>query len=617
MSKDFEIKIDLDNLPNNPGVYQFLNSNGKIIYVGKAKNLKNRVRSYFQHGKIFDAKTKALITNIANLEFIVVDTEIEALLLEDNLIKKYKPKYNVMLRDDKTFPYIKITKDIFPKIYSTRKLVKDGSKYFGPYSDVRNMKQILKLIRELFQIRTCNLNLTEENIEKKKFRVCLDYHINKCEGPCEGLISKLEYNRNIEKAIQILNGKFKDVERQLEQEMNEYAENLKFEKANIIKKRLESLKDYHSRQSIVFLDNLDRDVFGLHRSEEFACSIILKIREGKLIAKKHFVISNAKNLSDEEIIQRTLETYYIDEEFIPKDIYIPVEIEDIEIITSWLVKKREKTVEIHIPKLGDKKKIIDMANANAEYTLKDYLLKLNRKDQVIPKILLSLQRDLRLAKIPKVIECFDNSHLQGTDIVSSMVCFENGKPKKSAYRKFKAKEINQNDDFRVMRETVYRRYKRLKEENSDLPDLIVIDGGKGQLNAAIEALKELELFDKIQIIGLAKRLEEIFLPDKSESILLPRTSSSLKLIQQIRDEAHRFAITFHRKLRENRTITTELVNVNGIGKKTALKLLEVFGSIANILNANENDLLKYINKQKIESIKKHFESVDNNNLILN
>jgi len=617
MDEFFVKKIDLDNLPNKPGVYQFLNSSGKIIYVGKAKNLKNRVRSYFQQGKIFDAKTKALISNIANVEFIVVDSEIEALLLEDNLIKKHKPKYNVMLRDDKTFPYIKITKDIFPKIYSTRKLVKDGSKYFGPYSDVRNMKQILKLIRELFQIRTCSLNLTEENIEKKKFRVCLDYHINKCEGPCEGLISKLEYNRNIEKAIQILNGKFKDVERQLEQEMNEYAETLKFEKASMIKKRLESLRDYHSRQSIVFLDNLDRDVFGLYKSEEFACSIILKIREGKLIAKKHFIISNAKNLSDEEIIQRTLETYYIDEEFIPKDIFIPVEIEDIEIITSWLVKKREKTVEIHIPKLGDKKKIIDMANANAEYTLKDYLIKLNRKDQVIPKILLSLQRDLRLAKIPKVIECFDNSHLQGTDIVSSMVCFENGKPKKSAYRKFKAKEINQNDDFRVMRETVYRRYKRLKEENSDLPDLIVIDGGKGQLNAAIEALKELELFDKIQIIGLAKRLEEIFIPDKSESILLPRTSSSLKLIQQIRDEAHRFAITFHRKLREKRTITTELLNVKGIGKQTALKLLEVFGSIANILNANENELLKYINKQKIESIKKHFESVDNNNLILN
>lgn len=617
MDEFFVKKIDLDNLPNKPGVYQFLNSSGKIIYVGKAKNLKNRVRSYFQQGKIFDAKTKALISNIANVEFIVVDSEIEALLLEDNLIKKHKPKYNVMLRDDKTFPYIKITKDIFPKIYSTRKLVKDGSKYFGPYSDVRNMKQILKLIRELFQIRTCSLNLTEENIEKKKFRVCLDYHINKCEGPCEGLISKLEYNRNIEKAIQILNGKFKDVERQLEQEMNEYAETLKFEKASMIKKRLESLRDYHSRQSIVFFDNLDRDVFGLYKSEEFACSIILKIREGKLIAKKHFIISNAKNLSDEEIIQRTLETYYIDEEFIPKDIFIPVEIEDIEIITSWLVKKREKTVEIHIPKLGDKKKIIDMANANAEYTLKDYLIKLNRKDQVIPKILLSLQRDLRLAKIPKVIECFDNSHLQGTDIVSSMVCFENGKPKKSAYRKFKAKEINQNDDFRVMRETVYRRYKRLKEENSDLPDLIVIDGGKGQLNAAIEALKELELFDKIQIIGLAKRLEEIFIPDKSESILLPRTSSSLKLIQQIRDEAHRFAITFHRKLREKRTITTELLNVKGIGKQTALKLLEVFGSIANILNANENELLKYINKQKIESIKKHFESVDNNNLILN
>ncbi len=606
MNENIINNLNLDNLPTKPGVYQFLNSNGKIIYVGKAKNLRNRVRSYFQEGRIFDAKTKALLSHIANLEFIVVDSEIEALLLEDTLIKKHKPKYNVMLRDDKTFPYIKITKDIFPKIYSTRKFIKDGSKYFGPYSDVRNMKQILKLIRELFQIRTCNLNLTLDNIQKNKFRVCLDYHINKCEGPCEGLISKEEYNQNIEKAIQILNGKFRDVEKQLEKEMNDYADQLKFEKANLIKNRLISLREYHSKQSIVFLDNLDRDVFGLFRNEDLACSIVLKIRDGKLIGKKHFIIQNATNQSDEDIIQRTLETYYLDEEFIPKDIYIPIEINDIEIITTWLAKKRQKTVDIHIPKLGDKKKIIEMACLNAEFTLKDYLLKQNKKEQVIPKVLLSLQRDLRLNKIPKVIECFDNSHLQGTDIVSSMICFENAKPKKSAYRKFKAKEINKNDDFAVMKETVFRRYKRIIEENQILPDLIIIDGGKGQLNAALEALKELNLNDKINIIGLAKRLEEVFIPDKNDSLLLPRTSSSLRLLQQIRDEAHRFAITFHRKLREKRTINTELLEIKGIGKKTAKILLENFGSIKIILNSTDSELLKFIDKSKIEAIRKHF-----------
>ncbi len=597
------VKSKVENIPTKPGIYQYINTSGKIIYVGKAKNLRNRVRSYFQQGKIVDAKTKAMISHIADLEFIVVDSEVEALLLEDTLIKKLQPKYNVLLRDDKTYPFIKVTNEEYPRIFSTRKIVKDGSKYFGPYTDVRNMKQVLKLIRTLFMIRSCELSLNDKQIAAGKFKLCLDYHIQKCEGPCVGYIKREEYKRNIDKAIQILNGKSKDLEKVLEQEMLDYSENLKFEKANIIKNRIISLKEYDAKQKIIAKDLADRDVFGLFKQDDYACSLVLKIRDGKLIGKRHYIIKNALNLRDEDIIRRTIEKWYLESAFIPHDIYLPIEVDEIELLTDWLAKLREKSIDIHIPKLGDKRKMIEMANTNAEYLLKEYVIAFDKREQVLPRAVLSLQRDLRMDRPPKLIECFDNSHIQGTDLVSSLVVFQEGKPKKSAYRKFKAKEENKNDDFGTMKDTVFRRYKRLLDEKQALPDLVIIDGGKGQLSSAMESIDELGLRGKFLVIGLAKRLEEVFFVDQEESLLLPRTSSSLRLIQQVRDEAHRFAITFHRQLREKRTLKSELTEIEGIGEKTAQKLLEKFGSLKNILAQNDEELKIIVNKNVIQKLR--------------
>ena len=597
------VQSKVENIPTKPGIYQYINSNGKIIYVGKAKNLRNRVRSYFQQGRIVDAKTKAMISHIFDLEFIVVDSEAEALLLEDTLIKKLQPKYNVMLRDDKTYPYIKVTNEEYPRIFPTRKVLKDGSKYFGPYTDGRNMKQVLKLIRTLFMIRSCDLPLNDKQIGAGKFKLCLDYHIQKCEGPCVGYIQRDEYRKNIDKAIQILNGKTKELEKQLELEMFEFSENLKFEKANVIKNRIIALQEFDAKQKIITKDLSDRDVFGIFKHDDYACSLVLKIRDGKLIGKRHYIIKNALNLRDEDIVRRTLEKWYQESEFVPREIYLPIEVDEIEMLTDWLGKIREKAIDIHIPKLGDKRKMVEMANTNAEFLLKEYIIAFDKREQVLPRAVLSLQRDLRMSYPPKLIECFDNSHIQGTDLVSSLVVFQDGKPKKSAYRKFKAKEENKNDDFGTMKDTVYRRYKRLLDEKQTLPDLVIIDGGKGQLSHAMEAIDELGLRGKFLMIGLAKRLEEVFFIDDDESLLLPRTSSSLRLLQQVRDEAHRFAITFHRQLRDKRTLKSELTEIEGIGDKTAQKLLEKFGSLKNILSQDDDELKKVVSKNVIDKLR--------------
>lgn len=598
-----EVKSKVENIPTKPGIYQYINSNGKIIYVGKAKNLRNRVRSYFQQGRIVDAKTKAMISHIDDLEFIVVDSEAEALLLEDTLIKKLQPKYNVMLRDDKTYPYIKVTNEEYPRIFVTRKIIKDGSKYFGPYTDGRNMKQVLKLIRTLFMVRSCDLSLNDKQINAGKFKLCLDYHIQKCEGPCVGYILREEYRKNIDKAIQILNGKSKELEKQLEQEMFEYSENLKFEKANIIKNRIIALQEFDAKQKIITKDFSDRDVFGLFKQDDYACSLVLKIRDGKLIGKRHFIVKNALNLRDEDIIRRTIEKWYQESEFVPREIYLPIEVDEIELLTDWLGKIREKAIDLFIPKLGDKRKLVEMANTNAQYLLKEYIIAFDKREQVLPRAVLSLQRDLRMSKPPKIIECFDNSHIQGTDLVSSLVVFQDGKPKKSAYRKFKAKDENKNDDFGTMKDTVYRRYKRLLDEKQTLPDLVIIDGGKGQLSHAMEAIDELGLRGKFYVIGLAKRLEEVFFIDEDDSLLLPKTSSSLRLLQQVRDEAHRFAITYHRQLRDKRTLKSELTEIGGIGEKTAQKLLEKFGSLKNIVSQNDDELKKVVSKNVIDKLR--------------
>jgi excinuclease ABC subunit C len=586
-SDDFKSKVS--NLPTAPGIYQYFDDNEKLIYIGKAKNLRSRVRSYFHFGKIGDAKTNAMLTKIRNVEVILVDSEVEALILEDTLIKKHKPRYNVLLRDDKTYPYIKVTNELFPRLIPTRRLEKDGSKYFGPFTEVRNIKQLMKIIRTLFYIRSCDLNINENSIEKKKHRVCLDYHIQKCQGPCEGLVSVDEYRNNVRNATKILQGKTYELEKILETEMHKFAEEMKFEKA-----------------AVVSADLMDRDIFGLTRTDDLACTLVLKVRDGKLIGKRHYIIKNALEQSDEQIMQRTIEKWYMESDFIPRELYLPCEVYDIEYLTDWLTGLRGKALDILLPKIGDRRKYVEMANTNAHFMLKEYIMAQEKREQVVPRPVISLQRDLRLKNAPRRIECFDNSHLQGTDLVSSMVVFVDGKPKKSEYRKYKNETVLRNDDFEAMREVIRRRYTRAINEESELPDLIIVDGGKGQLSSAYGILLELGLAEKIQIIGLAKRLEEVFVPGKSESTILPRTSSSLRLIQQLRDEAHRFAITYHRSLRKKRTLHTELQDIKGIGKSTAEKLLKHFGSVTAIKNAGIRDLESIVSSKIALKLMEYF-----------
>lgn len=598
----------LSHLPTRPGIYQYMDNLGKIIYIGKAKNLKNRVMSYFQTGRIRDAKTTALIKKICDVEVIIVDSEAEAFILEDTLIKKHKPRYNIMLRDDKTYPFIRITNEEFPKIFFTRNVVRDGSKYLGPYTDLKKVKFLLHNIRNIFQIRSCNLKLTSENIAKGKFRSCLDYHIGKCQAPCINLISQTEYLENISMATQVLFGKTKLLTSQLEKKMLEYSDELKYEKAEEIKQRIIAIKDFSAKQKIVSTDLADRDVFGIAQRAKSACTLIFNIREGKLISKRHFIITNTNFASDEEILQRTIEKLYLESDFIPKELLLPTQIDQMEYITDWLSKKKQRVISVQIPQIGDKKKLVEMANTNAEFILSNYLLSLDKREQKIPHSVVALQRDLRLKSPPRRIECYDNSHIQGSELVSSMVVFVDGKPKKSEYRKFKAKEVQQNDDFAMMRETISRRFRRALEEEQILPDLVIVDGGKGQLSSAYNVLKELDLAEKIAIIGIAKRLEEIFLPNISDSILLPKTSSSLKLIQQLRDEAHRFAITFHRQLRDKRTISSELDDIKGVGEVTKRKLLTEFGSVKEIKLASDSDLLKIVTLKQLKAIKEKLHS---------
>ncbi|MBE2189829.1 MAG: excinuclease ABC subunit C [Candidatus Kapabacteria bacterium] len=602
-----EFKSKVSNLPTAPGIYQYFDENEKLIYIGKAKNLRSRVRSYFHLGRMGDAKTNAMLGKIRNVEVILVDSEVEALILEDTLIKKHKPRYNVLLRDDKTYPYIKVTNELYPRLIPTRRVEKDGSKYFGPFTEVRNIKQLMKIIRTLFYIRSCDLNINELSIEKKKHRICLDFHIHKCQGPCEGLVSVEEYLNNVRNATKILQGKTNELEKILVSEMQKFAEEMKFEQAAVMRNKLAILKDYTNNQKIVSADLMDRDIFGLTRIDDLACTLVLKVRDGKLIGKRHYIIKNAIEKTDEQIMQRTIEKWYMESDFIPRELYLPCDVDDIEYMTDWLTELRGKSLDILLPKIGDRRKYVEMANTNAHFMLKEYIMAQEKREQVVPRPVLSLQRDLRLKNVPRRIECFDNSHLQGTDLVSSMVVFVDGKPKKSEYRKYKNLTVLRNDDFEAMREVIRRRYTRAINEESELPDLIIVDGGKGQLSSAYGVLHELDLTEKIQIIGLAKRLEEVFLPGKSESMILPRTSSSLRLIQQLRDEAHRFAITYHRSLRKKRTLHTELQDIKGIGKSTAEKLLKHFGSVTAIKIAGIRDLERIVNSKIALKVMEHFQ----------
>jgi len=565
------LSAKLRNLPALPGVYQFKDSKGKLLYIGKAKSLRDRVRSYFQ-SRQQSTRLSVMIKKISDVEIITTDNEVEALILELNLIQEHKPRYNVNLKDDKSYPYIVITNEPFPRVFPTRKKRNDGSRYFGPYTDVKNMRYALKSVRDIFAIRSCKLNLTEESIAAGKFKVCLDYHINKCDGPCEGFQSREDYNNMIDQVAKLLNGKTNQLLREMKNLMNEHAERMEFEKAAKLRDKIEAIEVYSSRQKMVDEEINDRDIFAIEREDNDACGMVLKIRDGKVIGKSHYMLTNILEESNDNITEKFLSSYYTKSDYIPDQIYLEEQLENQNTLLEWLSKKKNSKVEFVIPRIGEKAKLVFMVKKNARLML-DELQLTKLKREFIPHSVEALKRDLRLDKLPKRIECYDISHTQGTDSVASMVVFIDGKPKKSDYRKFKLYNVmNQTgmpDDFLSMREVIYRRFRKIAERSyttdaeiksdesfGSPPDLIVVDGGKGQLSSAVKVMSDIGL-SNIPVIGLAKRLEEVYLPGNSEPQSIPHMSSGLKLLQRLRDEAHRVSLTVHRARLEKRTRSTE------------------------------------------------------------
>ncbi|MBI4546707.1 MAG: excinuclease ABC subunit C [Ignavibacteriae bacterium] len=617
----------LANLPAKPGVYQFKSSEGKVLYVGKAMNLRNRVRQYFLKFQRPDPRLAAMISKISDVDLIVTDSEVEALILEATLIKKLRPHYNVELKDDKSYPYIVITNEPFPRVFVTRRIIRDGSKYFGPYTDVGTMRASLKMIREIFKVRSCNYVIDDEVIRKRKIKVCLDYHIKKCEGPCEGLVSSEKYNEMINEVAQVLKGKTASLVTVLKEKMNTAAEQLRFEEAAELRDKIQQLSVYSERQKVIDSAMADRDLFAVVVEADDACGVVFKVRDGKIIGRHDVYMHGVEDKSEEEIVEQFIEHYYLEAEDIPEEIFLSVEVDNAGTLQQWLMQKRGQAVEISVPKIGDKAKLMAMCKTNAQFLLDALKIQKAKQKDYIPHSVKALQRDLRLPKPPRRIECFDISNIQGKDSVASMVVFMDGRPRKSEYRKFKIRSVAGSDDFASMREVIERRYSRLLDEQGELPDLIVVDGGKGQLSSAVEVLVKLGLrkeiavvldnnrereqgrrveLSNLPVIGLAKRLEEVFIPETSEAQSIPKTSSGLRLLQQIRNEAHRFAITYHRKLREKRTLQTELDLIEGIGKKRAKELLEVFGSVQGVKFATEEQIAEIVGEKIAAKIKEYF-----------
>ncbi|HLP15604.1 MAG TPA: excinuclease ABC subunit UvrC [Bacteroidota bacterium] len=610
-TNDVSLADKLENLPTSPGVYQYKDKEGKILYVGKAINLRNRVRSYFHKSRALDPRIALMISKAVDVELITTDSEVEALILEANLIKLHKPRYNVNLKDDRSYPYIVITNEPYPRVFVTRRIRRDGSKYFGPYTDVHTVRSALKTVRDIFMIRSCNFMIDEEFIEKRKTRVCLDYHIKKCEGPCEGLISRERYNEMILQVEKVLEGKTNVVIDYIQKQMEDAAAAMKFEDAALYRDRIRELEVYSSKQKVVDVEQHDRDFIAVANEADDACGVIFKVREGKLLGRRNFYLNGTEAVPDAELISALVKRYYLDAPEIPEELVVPVHLEDEAVLEEWLTAQRKAKVSLIVPEQEELTKLLRMCGKNAKFLLDELKLQKMKQKDFIPHAVQSLQRDLRLTSLPRKIECFDISHFQGTETVASMVVFEDGKPKKSEYRKFKIKSVapKEIDDFASMREVVRRRYTRLKEEQMLMPDLIVIDGGKGQLSSAVEILHSLDL-DHQPIISLAKRLEEVFLPHESEPVMIPKSSTSLRLLQQVRDEAHRFAITFHRSLRDKRTLQTELDLIKGIGSKRAKELLETFGSVQGVRFATPEQLSEVVGEKVAAKIAEYFSAPD-------
>jgi excinuclease ABC subunit C len=592
-AKQYEI-TEFGKLPNQPGVYFFYNKQQEIIYVGKAKDLKKRVSSYFNKNQQHNLKTRKMVEEIASISFTMVNSEYEALLLENNLIKKTQPRYNILLKDDKSFPYICITRDRFPKVITTRQPGANLGQYYGPFTDLRNMYQILDLIKNLYTLRTCNYNLSEENIRKRKFKVCLEYHIEHCKGPCEGLQTEEAYNQDIHEIEYLLKGNISAAKKHFKEKMTHAAAIMDYKQAHAYKEKITALENYQAKSLVVNPQVSNLDIFAIVSDSKSAFISYLQIKEGAIICTQNTEIKKQLEELDEEILPLII--LHFREKYASNAS---------EILTNIPIPATFGEITITVPKIGDKRKLVDLAIKNVLFLKKEALLRQEDNQNRANKTLILLQHDLHLKDLPLHIECFDNSNIQGTNPVAAMVVFQHGKPAKKEYRHFNIKTVVGPDDFASMREIVTRRYKRLIEENQKLPDLIVIDGGKGQLGAAVGALQELGIYGQIPIIGIAKRLEEIYCPEDSYPIHLSKQSPSLKLLQQIRNEAHRFAITFHRDKRSKTSLKSELETIPGVGEKTITALLQHFGSINNIKEASLESLATQIGNKRAIQIKEY------------
>lgn len=589
------------NLPNKPGCYQFLDNTETIIYVGKAKNLKNRVSSYFIKNHP-SAKTRILVSKIADIKYIVVNNESETLLLENNLIKQYQPRYNVLLKDDKTFPSIAIKNELFPRVFQTRNLVKDGTKYFGPYANVGSMKVVLETIHKLYKLRTCSLDLTPERVVEGRYKVCLQYHIERCAGPCVGLQTLDEYNKDIKSVAEILKGNTKEVSNAIFEEMMQLSNDLKFEEAATLKEKYDALEDFISKSTVEGNINYNMDVYSYEEDEKSAYINFLNVKNGAIIQAYTFEYRRRLEETKEELLGLgiiEMRTRYQSEN---KEIVVPFypDLREIEL----------ENIELTIPQRGGKKQLLFLSNKN----VKQYKLdKLKRAETLNPeqrqtRILKEVQKDLQLKQLPTHIECFDNSNISGTDAVSACIVFKMGKPAKKDYRIFNVKTVEGPDDYATMKEVVFRRYKRLLDENEPIPQLIVIDGGKGQLGVACEVLKELNLYGKLAVIGIAEKLEELYFPEDPIPLYLDKNSESLRLIQHLRDEAHRFGLSHHRKRRSKTQTKSELDSIKGIGVETKALLLKKFKSVKRIKEASLEELAEVVGNSRANILIEHYKN---------
>ncbi len=589
------VELQLKTLPESPGVYQYFDKNGRILYVGKAKNLKKRVTSYFTKNND-SHRIRVMVKKIHEIKHIVVNSETDALLLENNLIKKYQPRFNVMLKDDKTYPWICIKNERFPRVFPTRKLVKDGSEYYGPYTSFKTVNTLLELIKGVYQLRTCNYDLSEEKIRNNKYKVCLEYHLGNCLGPCEGYESEAEYQKKTEAIRQILKGNFKESLQQFRQQMKELAENMEFEEAQKIKLKIDVLENYQARSTVVNSRINNVDVFSIVSDEGYGYVNFLQMSHGAIIRSHTIEMKKKLNESDRELLELGITEIRQRFNSHTREIYVPFKVDVGE------------ELKVTVPKLGDKKQIVDLSTRNAKYFRQERFkqMKIVDPDRHVNRIMAQMKQDLRLGEEPRHIECFDNSNIQGSNPVAACVVFKDGKPSKKDYRKFNIKTVEGPNDFASMEEVVFRRYRRLLDEGEELPQLIIIDGGKGQLSSALKALEMLELRGKIAIIGIAKRLEEIFYPGDSFPLYLDKKSETLKIIQQLRNEAHRFGITFHRNKRSSTALNTELEEIPGIGEKTVVELLKNFRSVKRIKEVSLDSLAGVIGKAKAGIIYNHY-----------